>query len=251
MDPKKRFMVIACAVLHRECYHCAAQCTNVLDIHLCEKGLHDMGTAEMSGRLQAEIDMVPADQYDAILLAYGLCSNGTMGLHADIPIVLPRAHDCITLLMGSKEKYREYFDQHPGTYFRSSGWIEREKPYLDNPDSIGSQMGMSTYQDYVEKYGEENAKYLMETLGEGLDNYDRLAYIDTKVGNADQYKTDTEREAAERNWKYELIDGNTDLLLKMFNGDWSDEEFLVIQPGQSMEPSHDAGVVKITDADNG
>ncbi|MFV1980286.1 MAG: DUF1638 domain-containing protein [Rhodothermia bacterium] len=33
--------------------------------------------------------------------------------------VLPRAHDCITLLMGSRTRYLEYFKAHPGTYFRS------------------------------------------------------------------------------------------------------------------------------------
>ncbi len=176
MEKPKHYMLIACAVLYRECYYSAAISKNIIDIKLCEKGLHDIGAAKMSTRLQSEIDDIDPNNYDAILLAYGLCSNGTMGLRSKIPIVLPRAHDCITLLMGSKEKYQQYFNQNTGTFYRSSGWIERGTSSLDNPESTVSQMGISTYQEYVEKYGEDNAKYLMETLG-SMAHYNKLAYI--------------------------------------------------------------------------
>ena len=27
--------------------------------------------------------------------------------------------------MGSRERYQNYFEQNPGTYFRSTGWLER------------------------------------------------------------------------------------------------------------------------------
>ncbi len=238
-------MLIACAVLYRECYYCASQSQNIVEVRLCEKGLHDIGSDKMSERLQAEVDAVPPDDYDAVLMAYGLCNNGTAGLHAKIPIVLPRAHDCITLLMGSKEKYREFFDQNPGTYFRSSGWIERETSCLDNPESTVSQMGISTYQDYVEKYGEDNAKYIMETLGGGMEHYSKLAYIDTDVGNMEKYKNEMEKQAADKNWEYELIQGNTDLLMQMLNGDWNDSDCLVIEPGKRMEPSHDENIIRV------
>ncbi len=192
MEKPKHYMLISCAVLYRECYYCAALSKNIIDIKLCEKGLHDIGAAKMSTRLQSKVDDIDPNNYDAILLAYGLCSNGTMGLRSKIPIVLPRAHDCITLLIGSKEKYLQYFNQNPGTFYRSSGWIERETSSLDNPESTVSQMGISTYQEYVEKYGEDNAKYLMETLG-SMAHYDKLAYIDTGVGNFQHYKNDVKK----------------------------------------------------------
>ena len=41
------------------------------------------------------------------------------------PLVLPRAHDCITLLMGSRTEFERYFQDHPGVYYRSTGWVER------------------------------------------------------------------------------------------------------------------------------
>ncbi len=245
MTEQKRFMLIACAVLYRECYYCAAQCRNIVDIQLCEKSLHDIGAEKMSARLQVEIDKVPSGQYDAILLAYGLCNNGTMGLRADIPIVLPRAHDCITLLMGSKEKYRNYFDQNPGTYFQSSGWLEREESCMENPESTVSRMGISTYDEYVRQYGEENAKFIMETMGGGLENYTKMAFIDTGVGDSESYRHVVPKLAAEKSWAYEEIKGSTNLLIKLLEGDWDEADFLVIPAGENAEPSHDDGIVRI------
>ena len=239
-----RLVLIGCAVLHRECHYCAAVSRNIVEVRLCEKALHDIGAGRMSARLQAEIDAVDTGAYDAILLAYGLCNNGMVGLHAKVPIVAPRAHDCITLLMGSKEKYLEYFNRNPGTYYHSSGWVERSTSSFDNPDSTTTRMGISTYQEYVDKYGEENAKYLMETLGM-MANYDKFAYIDTGVGNFPAYKAEVRQAAAKNGWKFEEIPGSVDLLLRLVNGEWADDDFLVIPPGDTIEPTHDKKIIRL------
>ena len=92
------------------------------------KGLHDRGARAMRAGLQAAIDEAEAqaEKYDAIALGYGLCGNGLAGLEArSVPLVLPRAHDCITLLMGSRARFESYFQDHPGVYYRSAGWVER------------------------------------------------------------------------------------------------------------------------------
>lgn len=241
-DRPPHYLLIACAVLHRECYHCASVSRNIIDVRLCEKALHDIGAPRMSDRLQQEIDAADGGGYDAILLAYGLCNHGTVGLHARVPIVAPRAHDCITLLMGSKEKYLEYFNRHPGTYYHSCGWVERSTSAFDNPDSTTTRMGISTYQQYVEKFGEDNAKYLMETLGM-MANYDTFAYIDTAVGDFAAYKAEVERAAARAGLKYSEVPGSVDLLLRLVNGEWADEDFLVISPGTTSRPTNDARII--------
>jgi len=52
----------------------------------------------MQARLQAAIDKVEERQYDALLMGYGLCNNGIVGLTTkSIPLVIPRGHDCITV----------------------------------------------------------------------------------------------------------------------------------------------------------
>ncbi len=235
---------MACAVFARECYYCAAKSRNIIDLQIIEQGLHDVGEAKMSTALQTEIDAVDTDKYDAILLAYGLCSNGIRGLHADITLVVPKAHDCITLLMGSREKYQSYFSKNPGTFYHSSGWIENADSHLSNPESTTSEMGISTYQDYVEKYGKENAEYLMEVMGDWLRNYNKLAYIDTHVAEKDDYCENEKSIAKERGWDFEKIDGSVQLIMSMVNGEWNAGDFLILQPGETIQASNDASVIK-------
>lgn len=198
----------------------------------------------MSGRLQEEIDNIEPEKYNAILLGYGLCNLGIKGLKSRVPLVIPRAHDCITLLMGSKERYQEYFNENPGTFYQSVGWMERAKDHLSNPESTTTLMGMKTYQEYVEKYGEENAKYIIDTLGGGLRNYSKLSYIETNVVSFISLDDKLKKIASDEGWEYTEIKGSTDLLLSMMNGEWEESNFLVIKPGNSVEPSYDLSIIK-------
>ena len=242
---QKRRKLIACEVLFREICYCAAMSSGIVDITFMEKGLHDVGTERMSARLQAEIDKVNTETYDAILLCYGLCNNGICNLRSPLPLVVPRAHDCITLLMGSKEKYKTYFDGNPGTFFLSPGWLERNKDPGDTEDSVPSQMGiMKTYEEYVELYDEETAKYLMETLGGWLKNYKKNAFVNTHVGDETLYREMTKRFSKERDWEFEEVSGDTGLIYRLLSGDWNDDEFLVIPPSASIVPSYDDGVIR-------
>jgi len=128
---------------------------------------------------------------------------------------------------------------------QSIGWIEQEKSKASNPESITTLLGLKTYEKYVEEYGEENARYMMESLGGGLNQYSKFAYIDTKIGNQSHYKDRVKRDALENGWNYEEIEGDTNLLLKMMNGAWDDHDFLVIEPGSTIEPSYDSDIIKI------
>ena len=239
-------MTIGCAVLARECYYCAAISKNIIDLRILEQGLHDVGEEKMSSSLQREIDAIDPEKYEAILLAYGLCNHGIRNLHAKIPLVVPRAHDCITLLMGSKEAYMTYFHDNPGCFFRSVGWAERAHDNLSNPESTTRQMGMGTYEEYVEKYGEENAKYLMETLGDHLRNYSRLTYIDTNLPLDEKYQKEAMDIAKEKAWTFSEVKGNTRLILDLMNGAWDNSDFLVVEPGKTIQTSYDEDIIKTT-----
>ena len=113
----RNFKMIACKVLLRELYSLAYNCPNAVDITWLRQKLH-----ETPDRLRQEvqdiidrIDATEGDPCEAILLGYGLCSNGIVGLRSRrYPLVIPRAHDCITFLLGSKERYRQEFEGHSG-----------------------------------------------------------------------------------------------------------------------------------------
>ena len=120
-------LLIGCEVIIRELCDAVAHSPHLVDTGFLPKGLHDLGGgpcgAAAGGGRRGRAE---AEQYDAIVLGYGLCGNGLAGLRPrSIPLVMPRAHDCIALLMGSRSRLRTYFARTPGVYFRSSGWIER------------------------------------------------------------------------------------------------------------------------------
>ncbi len=247
--PAKRLLAVACEVFHREACAAAAQSSYVVDFEFMPKSLHDIGEGPMSSRLQATIDKAlaerPIDAWpDAIVLLYGLCNNGIRGLRAPIPIIVPRAHDCITLLLGSRTRYTEHFQANPGTFYKSPGWVERDSDPDANPASVTSRMGIShDYAKLVEEYGEENAEYLMETMGNWLKNYRKLSFINTGVGQHEQYLQVCRAQAQENAWEYEEIAGDTVLIKKLLNGDWNEEDFLVLQPGQKIAVSNESTIV--------
>ena len=226
--------------MQREAYFCAARSKNVVDVVLMEQGLHDEPQKLRSEVLKAldNICDIQGRPYDASLLGYGLCSNGVAGLSAPIPIVVPRGHDCITLLLGSKDKYQEYFDSHRGVYWYSAGWIESGKqPSRERYEQLLKQ--------YKEKYGDDNAQYLMEVEQGWIRQYNWATYIDWGLGRSDQCRDYTKRCAEFLHWNYDELKGSSDLMQKLVDGRWDDGEFLVVKPGQTIrEDLTSAGILK-------
>ena len=122
----RHFKVLACKIFQRELAHLVSACPNVLDITYMQQDLHSTPKL-LREALQREIDLVESGDdphtnkvclknAEAILLGYGLCSNALVGIHSSrLPLVIPRAHDCITHFMGSKEKYADYFEKVKGS----------------------------------------------------------------------------------------------------------------------------------------
>ena len=242
-----RLKLLACEIFYREMCEAVARSANQVDVEFLPKGLHDIGQAGMSGRLAERLSAVEESLYEAVLLGYGLCSNGLLGLAARrIPLVIPRAHDCITLFLGSKERYLDYFQSHPGVYFKTTGWIERgEETHQGNPQSIARQSGMiQSYEELAAKYGEDNARFLYEELCNMTRNYSGLAYISLGVGPDARFEQRTREEAARRGWKYERLEGDLRLIRQLVDGPWEADKFLVVPPGSRVVASFDEGIIK-------
>lgn len=242
----RRYKLIGCEIFYRELCLCAAQSRNIVDLQFLTQGLHDLRTEKMQERLQHEIDQTPPNHYDAILLGFALCNNGVAGLHhPDIPLVIPRAHDCIALFFGNRERFDAYFSESPGTYYKTAGWIERDSVNLEEgePDDQSPFGALRTFEDYVEKYGEENARYLMEVMG-GLHNYHRMTYIHMADLAPLPYDKETEALAGKSGLEYDRQDGKLDWLRRLVDGPWEENEFLIVPPGHCITPSHDEAVVK-------
>jgi hypothetical protein len=189
---------------------------------------------------------VDESRYDAVILGYALCGMGLAGLTARTkPVVLPRGHDCITLFLGSRDRYQEYFENNPGVYFKTSGWIERGKGL----DQLGSEefkkkFGMAqSYEELVEKYGRENADYLWEELGGYSKNYGKLTYIEMGVEPDDRFEAETRDEADSRGMEFEKLRGSMILIERLVNGDWEGDDFLVVEPGSRVVARHDGRIL--------
>ena len=237
-----RFQVIACEVLARPLYLAAVYSPHMVDIKLVEKGLHH-DPEQLRPALQAAIDAVEESRYDAVLLGYALCSNSTAGLRArGLPLVLPRAHDCITLYLGSRKAYSEEFDGHPGTYYYTGDYTERSN---GDDVALGAVTEAQVQREYaanVEKYGKENADYLLEVMGGWRKHYKRAAFIALGVGNEEAAISAARDEAAKNDWEFAQLAGDIRLLRKLAHGEW-DEEFLQVPPGQAIRVTYDENIV--------
>ncbi|MDR3181441.1 MAG: DUF1638 domain-containing protein [Planctomycetaceae bacterium] len=206
-----KLKLFACEIIFREICALAAISPHRIDIEFLPKGLHDIGKKKMRERLTAVLDTVDETQYDAVLLGYGLCSGGTTNLTArTIPLVIPRAHDCITFFLGSRKRYEDYFFANPGVYFKTTGWIER---------------------------GDKDSQYL-----EMMPFYNKLTFIETGVEANDFFERATQQLAGERNWEYEKVQGDLTLLRRFVFGDWN-EDFLIVQPGQTTQFAYSEDII--------
>ncbi len=168
--------------------------------------------------LQEAIDAASQD-YDTLILGYGLCSMAVVGLQTrGSTLVIPKVDDCIAIFLGSGEAYSEQAQKEPGTYYLTKGWIEVSDTLLDE------------YQRILEKYGEERADFIM---GEMLKHYTRLVYIDTGHQDQAHYRAQAQKTAAQFNLRYEEITGSNALIKKMMFGPW-DEDFVVAPPGHTV-----------------
>ena len=126
----------------------------------------------MTGALQEVLDGL--EQPSLVVLGYGLCGTGLKGLKAgQHTLLVPRVDDCIALLLGSYRAYMREFQAVPGTYYLSKGWLES-----------GSHP-LKEYQEYVPRYGEKEAIWLMD---QQYQHYERLVLVAHNQADLETYR---------------------------------------------------------------
>ncbi len=241
-DAPPRLAVITCAVLEDEIRHFAAASPIVTHIHVLEQGLHNDPPA-LRRQLQEAVDHVErATDADAIALGYGLCSRGIEGVAARrCRLVITRAHDCITLLLGSRDRYARYVAAHPGTYWYSPGWNRHHTP--PGPDRYHKLR-----EKYEQQYGPDNAQYLIEVESQWMTSYSRATYVHLTVGATEADRQYTRDCAAWLGWSYDQVDGDPQLLVNLLGGRWDERDFLVLDPGQTLRMTADDRVIEAASA---
>jgi hypothetical protein len=188
-----------------------------IEPHTLESGLH-LHPDKLQDALQAMIDEVTADT-ETIILGYGLCSMGVIGLKAaDSYLVIPRQDDCIAIFLGPRSAYRKALNQEPGTYFLSKGWIDAGITIVDELKRM------------EERYGKKRAERVMKRM---LQHYRRLVFIDMGYQDQEKYRKFSRMAAKRFSLTYQEIKGTPEFLRKICNGPW-DDEFVVVPPGHTI-----------------
>ena len=244
------YKLIGCKIFEREIASVAYNCRNTLDVTLMRQRLHN--TPELlKAALQEELDLIDENRhrfsndtsvrdYDAVLIAYGLCANAIVGLKSrKYPLVIPRAHDCVTLIMGNKNDYSSYHKDNPGSFYYWPGAMDLRE--IDDEDNYARR-----YQMYLDRYegDEERAQTIMEIEAGMTVNYDGLTYISWDGLEFPEYEMAARRRAQEKDWEYRAFTGNNNLFRKLVDGDWDSDSFLVVHPGHSARPTYDADIIR-------
>ena len=213
-DPK--LLVLACVVMEKEIQQFQ---NGRVEFKYFDYGLHRT-PENMFKTLQFEIDLASREDYNGIILGYGLCSNGIVGVHSrKQTLIVPRIHDCITLFLGSVESYQRQSTEYPGTYYLTRGWIEK------------GQTPLSKYESYVKSYDQETAGWV---LHEEMKNYTRIVFIDTRISPAEPYREIAQENAKFMGLAYEEIEGSPRLFEELVCGPWG-KDFLIVKNGESIQ----------------
>jgi hypothetical protein len=240
-----RYIALTCEALARSLYAAAATSPHAVTVRLFKQGLHNRPKG-LRATLQEQVDAIAPGECDAILLVYGMCGNATVGLQArHTPLVIPRAHDCIALYLGSLQRYQTEFERHPGTYWYSVDYLERLEPGASVAlGAAGIEAEEAEYERLVTKFGQETADAIMEEMRGWMRHYSRAAFIDTGLGDPDPVAWLAQRKAESEGWVFERLQGDRRLLNMLAHGQWPEDEFLIVPPGHEIEQALNDGVMR-------
>jgi hypothetical protein len=193
-------------------------------ISYMDYGLHRV-PEQLTRTVQEEICKI--ENPSLIVLGYGLCGNGLKGIQSyQHTLLIPRTDDCIAILLGSYKSYLQEFEKEPGTYYLTKGWLE------------GGSDPLKEYNEVREKYGEEDAQWIMDSQ---YQNYKRLVFVAHNQTDLDNYRPRAQEVASycqRWNMDYQEILGS-DLYIRRLieisaSIDNADQDFLVIHPGEEI-----------------
>ena len=217
---KRPVVVIACQIM-QSMFEDLLPDELAQDVTYMDYGLH-RHPQSMTWTLQDAIDSVQTPSL--IVLGYGLCGNGLNGIKAGShTLLIPRTDDCIAILLGSRRAYLREFEATPGTYYLSKGWLES-----------GSHP-LKEYHEYREKYGEEDAAWVMD---QQYQHYERLVLVAHKAQDLEAYRPqalEVARYCEQWGMRYEEILGSDAFVRRLVEVatslDRAGDDFVVIPPG--------------------
>lgn len=237
-DPPPHLALIACRVLEAEIAELSQGAPHIVRREFFEIGLHDQPTG-LRSLLAGAIGRAEDDPaVEQVVLAYGLCGLALVDLAPRrCPLVVARAHDCITLFLGSKERYAAQMRDEPGTYWYSPGWNRAQR--VPGPEREAKMRA-----EYTAKFGADEAEALLEMERSAFAQHSTAGYTDLGLPGDDENRLYAERCAKSLGWRFRCHEGDSSLLRDLLHGPWDSKRFLVVRPGERIAHTADDGIVR-------
>jgi len=233
-----KIALLACSVFEGEIALHARDAKHIAEVRFFEMGLHDRPD-HLRAVLQENLDAVDArTEIEAVVLAYGLCGRGTAGLRPlRHKLVIPRAHDCITVFMGSKEAYAEHQRRCPTCYYYTPGWNRgRRVPGPEKLEALKTELS--------KKFDPDDVEFLVETEREQWAAHDTATYLELGTDDASNEADYAMNCADWLGWKFEHLRGDPKLLRDLIWGNWDAGRFQIIEPGMQLGHAPDETIMR-------
>lgn len=226
----KKIKLIACEVLKREIEFIIKKDKLDIEIDYTKKESHNE-PSNLQKEIQDIIDNTLG--FDYILLGIGLCGNSINGIISkNIPLIVPRAHDCCTLFLGNRHKMVEVFKENQSMPWGSTGYSEIGLSTRRDGDN-----GYYTeeYTEFLNKYGEDNAKFLWDTLHPQRE-FESAIFIKTDETYDEKIYKKFANEC--KGIDVKTVKGEMTIIEKLLNCS-IDDDLLLVNPGEKIVAKYD------------
>jgi len=212
LQPSDR--VIACQALAPEL---AALGVPESKLTLLDQGLHryPQDLKQELARALARLEQDPA--VERVIMVYGYCGGGLEGLASSrVELVLPRAHDCVPLLLGQPSARAAV--ETGGAFYLSPGWIDH---------------GNTPYSEYFrtrQRFGHDDALW---TSKEMLGGYQDVVLVETVAGLGPDHRRYARQMCRLFGLSYREAPGSADFLLALLTAQ-DHPEVIKLPPGRKL-----------------
>ncbi len=192
-----RIGIVACEVMQRELEKIIND-----DPDIVIKKFIDFGNHTYPEKLRAKVVQTIEeikDKCDIVLVGFGLCQSlRDLSKFVSVDILKPNNDDCISIML-TDERYRGELKKEVGTYFMTPGWCDQGLENLQKNLRINE----------VAKKRGLNSDFFLKLL---FKNYTRVLYIDTGVGNNQEFERKAKEVAKKLKLKFEKTSGSSIIL---------------------------------------
>lgn len=215
-------LVIACETIKEEVLYAADQVKYQSPISWMSSSLHKFPN-RLPHQLQEQINSWAGEHAENILLLFGYCGNAVLGLSSpNARLIIPKMDDCVSVLLGGNER-RNDLSKEGCAYYLTKGWLH-------------SDSGIATeYNRCLMKYGYEKSNLVFQVM---LKGYKSLDVINTGVGKLSDLVGVAQEFADRLELGCKVVDGTLDVLYKALRGQWDEDDFVILEPGEKVKFEH-------------